>query len=62
LIREITKERKNTVLINIHDVDLALQYSDKVIGLQNGKKVFEGEPQDVTEEVRDIIYRGVEDN
>ena len=61
LIREITKERKNTVLINIHDVDLALKYADRVIGLKNGEKVFEGETQEVTEEVRDMIYRGVED-
>jgi|SRR6056297_600023 len=61
LIREITKERNNTVLINIHDVDLALEYSDRIIGLKNGKKIFEGKSQEVTLDVRNMIYRGAED-
>ena len=29
-------------MINIHHVDLALQYADRIIGIQAGKIVFDG--------------------
>ncbi len=62
LIRNITKERNNTVLVNIHDVDLALEYSDRVVGLREGEKIFDGSPSEVDQVVRDRIYRGYEEN
>lgn len=62
LIKDIAKERNNTVLVNIHDVDLALDYSDRVVGLREGEKVFEGPPSEVDKDVRDRIYRGYEEN
>lgn len=58
LLYNIAKERDATVLINIHDVDLALKYSDRVIGLREGKKIFEGLTCEVTTVVKNRIYRG----
>lgn len=40
--QKINKEMNITVLINIHHVDLALQYADRIIGIQAGKIVFDG--------------------
>ena len=61
LIRNIAEERKTAVLINIHDVDLALKYSQRVIGVRDGVKIFEGTPDEVTESVRNRVYRGQDD-
>lgn len=61
LFYDVAKERQATVLMNIHDVDLALKYSGWVVGLRGGVKVFEGKPKEVTEKIKDIIYRGYED-
>lgn len=58
LLHDISKERNNTVLINIHDVSLALKYADLMVGLREGVKVFEGTPHEFTEDVKNLIYRG----
>ncbi len=48
--QRINKEMNITVLINIHHVDLALQYAERIIGIQAGKIVFDGP---VTEYMKD---------
>ena len=56
--RRINKEMKITVLINIHHVDLALQYADRVIGIRAGEVVYDGPVDQVDEKVLDSIYQG----
>ena len=56
--RRINKEMKITVLINIHHVDLALQYADRVIGIRAGEVVYDGPVDQVDEKVLDTIYQG----
>ena len=31
-----------TLLVVTHDIDMALQYADKIISLQDGRVVFDG--------------------
>ncbi|RQG86734.1 phosphonate ABC transporter ATP-binding protein [Natrarchaeobius halalkaliphilus] len=57
LLTDIADERDIPVLINIHEVDLALEYTDHIIGLTNGSLSFEGTPAELDEEARDTIYR-----
>ena len=52
----INKEMTITVIINIHHVDLALQYADRVIGIQAGKVVFDGPTSKVTNDILKQIY------
>lgn len=52
----INKEYNISVLINIHHVDLALRYADRIIGINAGKIVFDGLSKDVDEEVLEKIY------
>ncbi|HHX86222.1 MAG TPA: phosphonate ABC transporter ATP-binding protein [Actinomycetales bacterium] len=40
LIRDIAHEQDLTVLISLHQVEVALKYSDHLIGLQNGQVVL----------------------
>ena len=56
--KRINREMNITVLINIHHVDLALQYADRVVGIQGGRIVYDGKAPDVTEEVLTQIYGG----
>ena len=56
--RRINREMKITILINIHHVDLALDFADRVIGIRAGEIVYDGPVREVTQEVLDCIYNG----
>ncbi|ATZ18407.1 phosphonate transport system ATP-binding protein [Williamsoniiplasma somnilux] len=56
--KKINKELKMTIIINIHHVDLALKYCDRIIGLKDGSIVYDGKPQNISKEVLKIIYGG----
>lgn len=56
--KRINQDMNITVLINIHHVDLALQYADRVIGIRAGEIVFDGPASDVNDAVLDEIYEG----
>ncbi|MFC3852913.1 phosphonate ABC transporter ATP-binding protein [Salinispirillum marinum] len=60
LLVEICNESGLPAIINIHDVVLAQQFTDRIIGLQAGKIVFDGKPSELTEQVLTQIY-GEED-
>ncbi|MGY6634701.1 MAG: phosphonate ABC transporter ATP-binding protein [Alkalilacustris sp.] len=60
LIVEICRERGLPAIINIHDVVLAQQFTDRIIGLQAGRVVFDGPPATLTEAALTAIY-GEED-
>jgi phosphonate transport system ATP-binding protein len=60
LIREICAERNLPAIINIHDVVLAQQFVERIIGLRAGVVVFDGAPAALDEEVLTRIY-GEED-
>ena len=57
LLTEIADTEDIPILINIHEVELALAYADRVIGLHQGEIVFDGTPERLGEEDRDRIYR-----
>ena len=57
LLTDIAADEDIPILINIHEVELALEYADRVVGLTDGRVVFEGTPSDLDEEARDTIYR-----
>ncbi|MDU4326003.1 MAG: phosphonate ABC transporter ATP-binding protein [Clostridium celatum] len=54
--KKINKELNMSVLINIHHVDLALKYADRVIGIKAGEIVYDGRSKDVDSEVLKQIY------
>ena len=54
----INKDLKITVLLNIHHVDLALQYASRVVGIRAGEIVYDGPTDKVDQSVLDSIYRG----
>ena len=60
LLIEICNERQLPAIINIHDVVLARQFTERLIGLKAGRIVFDGTPAQLTESVLTTIY-GEED-
>jgi phosphonate transport system ATP-binding protein len=60
LIQELCVERGLTAIINIHDVFLAQMFAQRVVGLELGAVVYDGDPDGLTPEVLTRIY-GEED-
>jgi phosphonate transport system ATP-binding protein len=60
LIVELAHERGTPALVNIHDVGLAQSFADRIIGLADGKIVFDGTAGEITAQVLTDIY-GEED-
>jgi phosphonate transport system ATP-binding protein len=60
LIGEICAERNLPTIINIHDVVLAQQFVQRIIGLRAGEVVFDGPPAELDDQVLTRIY-GEED-
>ena len=60
LIRELCAERELAAIINIHDVALAQQFADRIVGLRAGEIVFDGPPSELTSDILTTIY-GEED-
>lgn len=47
LIKNLNRQHKLTICMILHDLNQALQFSDQVILLKNGKVLKQGEPQEV---------------
>ena len=59
LVRELAREYQVPVLCNIHDVQLALEFCNRVIGLQDGVKKFDGPGRHATRRAgRDLRHGG----
>lgn len=56
--KRINKDMNISILINIHHVDLALDYADRVIGIRAGEIVYDGPTSEVTQEILDEVYNG----
>jgi phosphonate transport system ATP-binding protein len=55
-LRKIAKEMGITVLVSLHQVDVALNYSDRIIGINKGSILFDGRPEELTNKLIADIY------
>ncbi|MBT0959410.1 phosphonate ABC transporter ATP-binding protein [Alphaproteobacteria bacterium KMM 3653] len=60
LLTEICEERNLPAIVNIHDVPLARQFMQRIVGLRAGQVVFDNSPEALTEDALTQIY-GAED-
>lgn len=56
-LAKICKEKKITCIVNLHQVDVALKYSDKIIGVSDGKVIYDGPAHEITTEMLHRIYK-----
>lgn len=55
-LKKINQDLNHTVVINLHSVDLAREFSSRIIGLRDGEVVFDGSAAEATDEVLTSIY------
>ncbi|SDK05831.1 phosphonate transport system ATP-binding protein [Jeotgalicoccus aerolatus] len=55
-LRKICSKKGITVIVNLHQVDVAKNYSDRIIGLNSGQIVYNGHPSEIDKEVIQSIY------
>jgi len=53
---KINKEFGITIIANMHHVDLALKYATRIIGINDGQVVFDGNASEVTDDILVKIY------
>ena len=55
-LQRINAEDKITTLINLHFIDMAQEYGQRIIGLREGELVYDGPADDVSEQTFEEIY------
>jgi phosphonate transport system ATP-binding protein len=60
LIRDAARERNTTVLCSLHQIDLAREFADRIIGMRDGRVVFDGTPAEFTDERVQALYHGAQ--
>ncbi|MCE7792688.1 phosphonate ABC transporter ATP-binding protein [Salipaludibacillus sp. CUR1] len=55
-LRRVSKEDNLTTLVNLHFIDMAQEYADRIIGLRDGEVVFDGPIDQVSEKTFEEIY------
>jgi phosphonate transport system ATP-binding protein len=56
-LARVAREDGVLTLINIHQVELAKAFTDRIIGIAQGIVVYDGGPEGLTDEILDRIYR-----
>ena len=58
LMRDLCRGRGIPVMVNMHDVELAKRFADRIIGMSGGRVVYDGGAEGLTDEVLKTIYGG----
>jgi|GEM_PF-159403 len=56
ILKRFNREETITVIVNLHVLDLATRYADRIIALRAGALVFDGPPDMLTPEIIEEIY------
>ena len=55
-LKRFSREMHITLIVNLHQVDVALKYSDRILGVNKGRLVFDGGPGDLSPQRISEIY------
>ena len=56
-LAQINQSMQITCIVNLHQVDVAMKYSQQILGIAAGKLVFDGTPSELTQEKIHEIYQ-----
>ena len=59
-LKKIVSDLKITCIVNLHQVDIAKKYSDRVIALNKGEKIFDDKTERLTDDMIEFIYKDEE--
>jgi phosphonate transport system ATP-binding protein len=57
LLYDICRTDGIAAIVSLHQVDLARDFADRIIGIADGAVAFDGPPDDLSESLLDRIYR-----
>lgn len=60
-LKSSSKELNIAVLCNLHQIDYALEFGERIVGLSGGELVYDGPPSGVSRDVVRRIYPGLDD-
>ena len=49
------------MICNLHQVDYALEFGERIVGLSGGQVIFDGAPDKLTVDIIHRIYPGLDD-
>lgn len=55
-LKKVSTTMGITVVVNLHQVDVAIKYSDRIIGINKGQAVYNGTAKGMTSEDIQRIY------
>lgn len=55
-LKRINREDNMTIIVNLHFIDMAMEYADRIIGMRAGEVVFDGPASEVSEKTFEEIY------
>ena len=58
LMRDMGREHGIPVIVNMHDVELAKRFADRIVGMAGGKVIYDGGAEGLTDDVLKSIYGG----
>ncbi len=60
LVRDAARARGVTVLCSLHQVDLAREFGDRIVGMRDGRIVFDGTPAEFSDARVAALYHGAD--
>ena len=58
LLSSVSARERVPVIVNIHNVELARRFAQRIVGLSQGRVIFDGPPQALTDDLLNAIYGG----
>ena len=58
LMRDLGREHGIPVIVNMHNVELARRFADRIVGMSGGKIVYDGPGDGLSDDVLKTIYGG----
>ena len=60
-LKQASRELGISVVCNLHQIDYACEFGERIVGVSGGRIVFDGRPDGLTPEVLRRIYPGLDD-
>ena len=60
-LKQASRELGISVVCNLHQIEYAREFGERIVGVSAGRIVFEGGPDQLTDEVLHRIYPGLDD-
>ena len=56
ILERVCREDGITALVSLHTLDLTRDYADRVVGLKDGRIIFDGGTEELTDSIVDAVY------